>query len=150
VATAPGRREWRQSVKLAPGESQTVHVPALDPDGTTEIPPLPPETRPSAGGPTRPAERPAPSGAPLIGPQRAVALALAGVGLVGLGIGSYYGLKSNSEYPSPGCANGRCPSIDAQNKANASFDDGLVSTWAFVAGGTLVAGAAVLWLTGAP
>jgi hypothetical protein len=145
-AAAPGRQEWQQPVTLQIGESQTVHVPVLEPAPVPERASPPqaiPVAPPVAGAP----ETASPSA---IGRQRAFALVVAGAGVVALGVGSYYGLKSLGEWPSTSCPDGKCSSPDTIDRQRSSTSDGDVSTWAFVAGGVLAAGAAVLWLTGGP
>jgi hypothetical protein len=82
--------------------------------------------------------------------QRIAALAAGGVGLVGVLVGSVFGLDAKSKKSKAeiyNCANGFCPTqdgVDAWAKARTA---GTVSTVAFIVGGVGVATAATLWLT---
>jgi hypothetical protein len=82
--------------------------------------------------------------------QRVAALVAGGLGVVGVGIGIAFGVVSISK----GKARDRdCPShvgcsASAVDAANAAISAGNISTVAFVAGGALLAGGVVLWLTG--
>jgi hypothetical protein len=82
--------------------------------------------------------------------QRTIAYVVGGAGIVGLGLGTYFGLRAKSTYDD---ARTHCPTgpstcdgagvtggDDAHNQAT-------VSTVAFVAGGVLLAGGVVLFLT---
>ena len=79
--------------------------------------------------------------------ERTVALALGGAGVAGVGIGGIFGLKSiakHSDYEA------LCRGDVCSPAAGPIHDDavtaGNVSTVAFVVGGALVAGGAVLWV----
>jgi hypothetical protein len=79
--------------------------------------------------------------------QRIVAYAVAGVGLVGVGIGTVFGAQAISARNDPHCASGVCADeADAQIQRN-GVTAGNIATGAFIAGGALVAGGIVLWLT---
>jgi hypothetical protein len=82
--------------------------------------------------------------------QRTLAYVLGGVGIVGLGLGTYFSLKAKGTYDD---AVARCPSGPAscdQTGADGgadAHDQATVSTLAFLAGGALVATGVVLYLT---
>jgi hypothetical protein len=90
------------------------------------------------------------SGAPGagLGTQRVLALIAGGLGVVGLGIGTVFGVMALSARSD---ANNVCPdqcaSQDGANKWSDATSKGNVSTVALVAGGVGVAAAAVLWFT---
>lgn len=72
--------------------------------------------------------------------------AIAAVGLVGVGTGVFFGLKSQStkdEFDSNDCSTKGGP--DCEKLHNRSGDESTVSIVGYVAGGALIAGAAVLW-----
>ena len=161
VATAPGRRSWQGSVRVEPAKAQTIAVPALEPapvaTPAVAAAPAPAVVTPSvpvAIGPTRgtgEATGPeAPAGAQL-GPQKIAAIAIGGLGVVGLGLGTYFGLSSRSKHDDAGahCAGNAC---DAQGVALRSdaITAGNASTVSFALGAAALAGGAVLWLTAPP
>ena len=83
--------------------------------------------------------------------QRTIGLVLGGAGVAGLVVGSVFGLVSRSTYSQAlqsecgGSANG-CSPQGAQD-GQAAHGQAMISTVAFIAGGALLAGGAVLYLT---
>jgi hypothetical protein len=137
-ASAPGKETWRGSVATTARAVSQLEVPPLR-DAKTPAPPA------TDGSPARPTDaRPSSFGA-----QRTVAVIAGAAGVVGLGIGSAFGLISLSK---KGDAGAHC------DPSNACDSDGLalrrdalaagdLSTVGFVAGGALAATAIVLWVT---
>src|SRR5207248_1057881 len=87
-----------------------------------------------------------------LGTQRTAALVTGGVGVVGVVVGSIFGLQSIAKHDqaAPNCRNSVCTdqgSIDLQTEARTA---GNVSTAFFALGGVGLATAAVLWFTGKP
>ncbi|WP_437961309.1 hypothetical protein WME76_17840 [Sorangium sp. So ce119] len=131
VATARNRKPWRRSaVVTADGETVSVAIPALEPDGRDE--------------PARP--RPATGGA-----QRAAGLVVGGAGLIGAGVGVFFGvraaLKLNESNEAGHCHDGNlCDDVGyvAREQAVAAGD---VSTVLLLAGGAALAGGVALFLT---
>jgi hypothetical protein len=126
-ATAPDKRTWKTTVQ-ASKEGQVV---------TLELPGLVAEDRPAAPDNRFP-------------PQRAAALAVAGVGVAGIVVGTIFGLRARSTWNDV-LAN-HCNARDvcdagAKSLAGDAATSAHVSTASFVAGGVAVAGAVVLWLT---
>lgn len=82
--------------------------------------------------------------------QRILALAVGGLGAVGLGIGTYYGFKSKGTYDDAisHCPNGAssCDPYGVQRGRDA-HTQATVSTVTFIAGGALLATGAVLYFT---
>jgi hypothetical protein len=81
--------------------------------------------------------------------QRTVGLVLGGAGVVGLVVGSVFGLMSKATYneASQGCRDGgTCTTSDAQHGQDA-HSQATTSTVVFVVGGALIAGGAVLYFT---
>jgi hypothetical protein len=108
----------------------------------------------TAGGALAPASQ-APFAAPSpeptkdgLGTQRVVGLVAGGVGVVGLAVGSAFGLSAISK---KSAAQQACPNLcSTQSQVDAWSDakaEGNVSTALFVVGGVALAGAVVLWLT---
>jgi hypothetical protein len=94
-----------------------------------------------------PAPRPAESGGGL-GAQKVLALVAGGIGIAGLGVGAAFGVmalskKSDAQSVCPD----QCATADGVNKWSDATSTGNISTIALIAGGAVVAGAAVLWLT---
>lgn len=137
-ARAPGRQEWSQGVELGrDGAAATVTVPPLVASAVSES---------RSGNRTHSTER---SG----GSQRTAALIVAGVGVVGVATGTFFGLKASStwreakekctDYPY-GCPDGSGDRVsDAKNA-------GTLSTIGFVAGAVGLGAGAVLWFTAGP
>lgn len=145
-ATAPGKRPWKATVKIgAEAQAQTVKVPVLEDEpaaaaapqavkGGTE--PVVVDTGVSAGRP----------------PLRTIGLIVGGAGIVGLGVGTYFGLRANSlndESKQDGhctvsneCdATGGAKRDDAKSAAN-------MATAVLVAGGVLTATGLTLFFLG--
>lgn len=137
TASAPGRRPWEGSVVVLPnGATATLTVPELEIDTTPAAPP------PSA---PLPADRAESTGST----QRVVGLVVGGVGVAGLAIGTVFGLSAKSTHDD---AKTHCRTealCDAQGLAltDDARASGNVSTVAFVAGGALVVGGVVLFVT---
>jgi hypothetical protein len=144
--TAPSKRAWTQTVTIgADADSQTVQVPALEDDaGAT------PEPQPVA---TINDDVVADTGEAAEGPPlRTIGLIVGVAGLMGLGVGGFFGLRAkslNDESKEDCDANNECGRTggatrdDASNAAN-------VATVAFIAGGVLTAAGVTLFIVGAP
>jgi hypothetical protein len=144
TASAEGKRRW----------TTTVDVPASP--GTTKVavPILPDESggdgaaaQPALGG--EGSTTAASDGANDGSTQRILAGVVGGVGVVGVVVGSVFGLKASSDWddaksdcnPYP-----KCGPEGAQLGEDAS-DAATISTVAFVVGGAAIAGGVILWLT---
>jgi hypothetical protein len=86
-----------------------------------------------------------------MGAQRTAALIVGGVGVVGIGIGSIFGLQALSKKSSAHdvCPD-RCADQSGVSKWNDAVSAGKISTVGFVIGGVGLAGAATLWFTAKP
>jgi serine/threonine-protein kinase len=145
--SAPGYETWSTPIKVeAGGASASVRVPALK--QAKDAPVSKPETEAA-----KPAQEPAPVTASSGGSstQRTVGLVVAGIGVVGLGVGSFFGVRAISRNSD---AENHCPKgnlcddnygVDTTNKA---LKDARTSNILFVAGGVLAATGVVLFLTG--
>jgi hypothetical protein len=85
------------------------------------------------------------------GTQRWLALAVGGVGLAGVAVGSVFGLKASSEWSAQQSACGSassCPDHASAVTHHANLTtDGAISTWSFIGGGVLLASGGLLFLT---
>src|SRR5262249_4233030 len=135
-ATARGRRPFRKTFVLVDGSAPL----AIDVD-------LPPS--PSNDDPDRPNTEPAPPAPPPSGgSQPTLAIVVGGVGVVGLGVGTVFGLTAISKWDRAraGCTSGNTGcSSDAIALEQDVRRDALVSTIAFGVGVAAVAGAAFLY-----
>ena len=86
-----------------------------------------------------------------MGTQRILAIAAAGVGIVGVAIGAAYGLDAMSKHDeaNKACPN-QCTDQNGVNLWNAAVSAGNVSTIGFVVGAVGLLGGATLWFTAKP
>jgi hypothetical protein len=136
---APARRIWSRKVHLDEGAQPLVldvpSAPEAPVDSTRQGSPVASDAPASA-----------PKGTPS---QRIAALAAVGVGVVGLGIGTYYGLEASSQWSD---AKKNCPhlplcnSTGVQQTSDANHS-ALGSTVSFGIGLAAVAAGATLWWT---
>ncbi|MBV9949515.1 MAG: hypothetical protein JOZ69_21915 [Myxococcales bacterium] len=133
-ASAPGKRAFSTSVDVssAPGLRVSVDVPALAdaPGGVAE-------------GGTAGAAAGGGSGA-----RRTLGWVLGGVGIAGLGVGSYFGVRAYSRWSdrNGACPNGVC-TVDARAAGDDAKSAATISTVAFAAGGAGVVAGVILLLT---
>jgi serine/threonine-protein kinase len=139
-ASAPGRVAWKTSVETREvGEPVLVRVPVLET-------PAAPLAVPVASAPPSSPSRDA--GART---RRNIGFVTGGVGLVGLGLGAFFGARSMSAgSDAEAHCNGDVCNATGVGLRDEAIDWGTASTVAFVAGGALVAGGAVLVLTARP
>lgn len=138
VATAPGHEEWRRVVRVeGPAKSVSVAVPALTPStaapaAAVEVVPEP-ELAPRRG----------------LGTQRVLALIAGGVGVVGIGAGTVFGLKSKAKHDDAEqyCDGADCSDPRGVSAGEDAYAAGTLSTVFMVVGGVALAGGAVLWFT---
>lgn len=151
VASAPGKRASRSVVQIGrDADVQTVSIAALE-----DEPPAP-------ALPAEPAAVPAPVPAPAdaaaggeapsgLSTRRTIALATAGIGVVGLGLGSYFGLRAIDKHGDPAatCTTAPCSSesLSLNDDAKAAADAATVS---FTIGLVALGAAAFLWFGDSP
>jgi serine/threonine-protein kinase len=149
-ATAPQHKPWRATVSVAEeGERSVVTVPRLEPQPDAPPPPAstgaPRQAAPATPGPPPPQPRDDENAG---GTQRALALGAAAIGLVGVGIGGYFGLhaKGQLDDADPHCGADGCDpaGFDLRTKARSNAN---LATVFFAAGGAFVVGGAVLYFT---
>ncbi len=174
--TDVGRAQWGVAVPVDPGphtivatatgkkpESVTVTVPAGTTPTTLELAALQDADATATPGPPTPPSPldPTPSSLPTTPPthdddagglrgQRLLGVIVGGVGVAGVAVGAYFGfdtISKNNASNTPGNCNGNQCSQNGLDLRSSAKSSGLVSTIAFAAGGALVAGGVVLYLT---
>jgi hypothetical protein len=149
-ASAPGRKKWSNVVQVGAKKDQiAVTLPLLEVD-TTAAPPTPivaatPAAPPPAQNqPTEPVDKSRGK------TQRIVGIAVAGVGVVGVAVGSIFGLVAIGK---KGDTNGNCNSdlsrcnTAGENAMSSARSSATISTVGFIAGGALLVGGIVLYVT---
>ena len=149
--SAPGYETWTATVKVDAGGVASVRVPALvkapesaapaplssTPNADTNASALPPPPKPVVK-----------SG--LTGQQTA-GIVVGAVGLVGVGLGSFFGIRaiSKNSDAEQHCPRGAlCDDQQGEDLTNSAKDSARASNIAFAIGGGLVAVGAVVYLTG--
>jgi len=149
-ATAPGRLPWRRTIVVRPGEgAQSVDVGPLE-DSSTAVATttLTSATMPrddARGSVPDRSQAPASTGST----QRTLGLAAAGAGLVGLGLGTYFGIRT---FDQSDAARRACPTSPCSDRAALETNDqaktsAVVSTVSLAAGGGLVLLGSLLFFT---
>jgi hypothetical protein len=147
-ANAPGKQPWSHRV-LVTGDAArvTVDIPKLQAVGD-QAPPAAALPQPVVT--TTPDNSPASSDKPSGSAQRTTGLVLGGGGLVGVGLGAFFGLQASSKWSE---AKGKCSDYpygcgtEGADLRSSAHSQATVSTVAFVAGGALLATGVVLFLT---
>lgn len=146
-ATAPGFKPFTTQVTIAKdGDAKDVVVPKLE---AAPAPPPEPVATPAAT-PSAPAASTAKVDTHEGSGQRTVGLVVAGVGVAGLVAGAVTGLMAmnkNNDGKAVCPEAGACASREAVDAIDSAKSFGTISTIAFGAGGALVVGGAVLFLT---
>ncbi len=138
---------WSVRVVVPPeGGVQTVTIPdELIGRGDTSGRPVTKQAAPDDD--ERPAEEPAPSDGST---QRTIGLVVGGVGVVGLGLGAFFGFRAKSKLDDSNAghcaANDRCDATGVTLRSDYT-SAARFSTVGFIAGGVLLAGGVVLYLT---
>jgi PEGA domain len=148
TASANGYKTWTTTIDVKEAESREIVIPALELERIAPEP-VAIEAPPPAPMPKAPPETIAPTG---LGTQRTAALVAGGVGVVGVVVGSIFGIQSIAKHDqaAPYCRDSVCTDsywIGVQTEAHTA---GTVSTAFFALGGVGLATAAVLWFTGKP
>lgn len=148
VAEAPGYQPWRTTVAVAATtRRQLVSVPQLARTPVASLPDAPaaePVAPPTIAAPVRTRET--------WSATRKVSVGLAVLGAGAVGTGVYFGLHSNDlrDRADARCPQSACSDADGLRLNDDAQTAATRANIAFVAGCALVAGAAVLWLVGAP
>lgn len=154
-ASAPGYQTWKKSVAVGDQAARVrVTVPALSKAAAatpTEAPPAQPPPAPEpAPVPAPQPLRPPPADTGTSGSaQRTVGLVTGGVGVVGIGIGSFFGLKAMQKNNDAKdlCPANRCTSQEGVTLTGDAKRAANISTVAFGVGAAVLATGVVLYLT---
>jgi len=149
TASAPGKQALRQTLRVEEGKTASYSLPALaQGDGASAAPPGP--TAPVATAPAGAAPPAPPAPAPAKSGNGPWIITLAGVGVVGLGLGGAYALMAKNKHDESkhDCddddVNACGPTgMDLRNTARAKGD---IATVSFLVGGAALAGAGIVWL----
>ena len=147
-AAAPGKQPWSSKIQVGADAAKVqVEIPKLEPaDGGA-----PATATPVTAGATTPTTNEPPSDKPTSGSaQRTTGLVLGGVGIVGLGLGTFFGLQASSKWSDAKDACKDFPydcSSAAKDKQADARSAATVSNIGFIAGGALLAAGAVLYFT---
>jgi hypothetical protein len=144
VARAPGRQDWSQTIRVeSQKDSIDISVPELD------------AAPASAGSPSETSGSSEPNEK---GPsvrwssQYTLAIVTGAVGVLGVGLGTYFSFAAKSAYDSsnsgvpPHCVDNRCDPTGLHDRSDA-FDKAALSTAMFVASAATLAGGALLYFT---
>ncbi len=155
AATAPGKLRFSKKIKTELGKTAKLEVPLLETDpspsgdpavaaGAAAVATAPAPTEPASNGSPPPAD----SGADKGGPNPLI-FALAGVGVVGIGVGTVFGLMASSKNED---SKAECRTDDPNRCSQAGVDmrddaiaNGNIATVGFIVGGAALAGAGI-WL----
>jgi hypothetical protein len=149
-ATAPGKKAFSASLEVVgSGKTVAVEIPALaDGDHAAAVASAPAA---ASAPPVAASSAPAPAPAPAAkdgGSQRTMAVVAGSVGVVALGVGAFFGLRTMSKWSdSKGHCDGSGCDPEGVTLASDAHSAGNVSTIAFAIGAIGVGGAAVLWFT---
>jgi hypothetical protein len=140
-ASAKGKKPFTTTIDVSDRvRTPSVEIPALDVD--------PEATKAAATAATSTDKPPADDKASDGSTQRIASYALMGVGVVGVGVGAVFGLKTSSTWADAKthCTGLECDRTGVQLATDAK-NAGTISTIAFIAGGALLAGGAILFFT---
>jgi hypothetical protein len=137
TASSSGQKPWSSKVQVgANGEKVVVEVPKLVPaEGSAAAALMAPPDQASG---------------PKSSPQRPIAIAVGAVGVVGLGLGTFFGLSASSTWKDAKAACGDYPyecTQEGLDKQNSAQSKATISTVAFIAGGVALATGIVLFVT---
>ncbi|MES1173772.1 MAG: hypothetical protein ABUL62_05535 [Myxococcales bacterium] len=155
TVSAPGRKSIQRIITVEEHKPASYDVPVLELEPTSAAAaPLaatapavvaPPSKPPTVQAPA-PQEQPKPQ---VNGKLDALPIALAAAGVVGLGVGSVFGLKARATNKDSkalcNSSNTNSCSADGVSKRNDALSQGNVATVGFIAGGALLAAAVVVW-----
>jgi hypothetical protein len=158
--SAPDHESFSVTVKLQPRGRQTVLIPTLaavesphtadtTPPPPASAPPIPPPA-PGTAPPPRPLQPPPQPEAAANpgGTERVIGVVLGSAGIVGLGVGSYFGLAAMSAEKKADreCTASMCPEQLGQTHSDDAHHDATLSNVTFAVGGGLLAAGVVVYL----
>ncbi len=153
-ATAPGKTPWTATGDLS-GEGKTleVRVPQLQDLPAKELPVTPPPPTASSTPPPTASTSAPPAVGPLPEPpgatQRTVGLVVGGVGVVGVGVGTYFALHASSLWDTAhgACPSNKCTSPASVTKGADAASAANIATVLLGVGGVALAAGVVIFVT---
>lgn len=154
-ASAPGYKTWKKPVKVGDKADRVeVTVPPLEKaEGAASAAPKPkpaakPEPAPKPVAPAPEPPPPADTGTPG-STQRALGLVTAGVGVVGIGVGAFFGVRAiqKNKDAKDLCPDNQCTSQKGLTLTDNAKHAATISNIAFGAGAAVLATGVVLYLT---
>jgi hypothetical protein len=151
-ASAPHRAAWSATVQVA-GEhaSQSISIPVLKVDDTPAAgTPLVPPPVGSADSTSHPPIVPPPPASGGLSTRQILGISIGGAGIIGLGLGTYFGLHAKSLYDSSnasGCDTSDNCTQDGGRIRNSARDSAMGANIAFTLGLAAIAGGAVIYFT---
>lgn len=155
--TAPDHESFSVTVTIQARARQTVLIPTLAQSEPAAKPLTMPEPPALTPPPPQAKSEPPPGGPPLPPPveesepgsgQRLVGLVVAGVGVVGLGVGSYFGIAAIGEEKKAdrSCGPKLCAEPAAFDHSDTARSHAVLANIGFIAGGALFATGTVVYL----
>ena len=155
--SAPDHESFSVTIRVQPGAHQTVLIPSLaaaesGPPGAAVAPVVteqqPPAQKPAQQQPQPPPPPPPEEPSHPGTTQRIVGVAVGGVGLVGIGLGTYFGLNAinKDKKADEKCSPTICQEPADFDNADTAKKSATASTVSFIAGGALVAGGVLLYV----
>lgn len=145
-AVAPGKQPWSSKIQVGADAAQVqVDIPRLAPAGAVTSTNAAPSATTTVDAAAPATDTPSPGSA-----RRTLAFVAGGAGIVGLGLGTFFGLQASSKWSDAKseCTDGThgcsAAALDLRASARAQAN---ASTVAFVAGGVLLTAGVVLYLT---
>jgi hypothetical protein len=146
-AVAPGKQPWSSKVQVGADAAKVqVDIPKLVSNADGHAPPVAAPVTTSTTVNEPPADKPASSWSG----QRTAAVITAGAGVVGVGIGAFFGLQASSKWSDAKDACTNYPdgcSTHATDLGKSAKENATISNVGFIAGGALLATGAVLFFT---
>lgn len=148
-ASAQGKKTWTTSVELVEGKSVTVQIPVLEasasPAASSSAPVVVPPPTASSGTSPAPILSASPESSGGF-TRKTGALIAGGVGVIGVGVGSYFGLRAQSLWDSSrgNCVGTRCGK-DGYNDATRASNAARASSIFFLVGAAGLGVGAALW-----
>jgi hypothetical protein len=155
VAKAEGYKEWQGTIKLGNNaDKKEIEVPVLEKDpnaDVTKVPTPPPTNTANSPEPSTPPPPPPPPPEDTGSTQRTIGLIVGGVGIVGLGVGSFFGFQAMSKNKDAKdlCPRGNnlCDSANAETLTSDARSAATISTITFGVGAAALVGGLVLFFT---
>jgi hypothetical protein len=142
VARAAGREPGTVSLEVAEGQKKEIVMRPGAAGSDLAAAANPASLSATQAAPEQPAP---PSAQESSSPWKTIGLVTAGAGVVGLGVGTVFGLKAMSDKSSAACVGTTCPNAGAASELASAQSAGTTSTIFFVAGGVLAAAGATMW-----